>query len=215
MLQEHDVASRCKALDRILDDRQADRLTNDDKTLIVAIRPQFRDVTGEFGVAPAQGPEASSFAAKQGSIASHQIDHGAGQPGDAATAAVRGHRDGRAGTPLQAKRPKSPRWIIWTVSALSALVILAVVGWFVYSVLNQGNHPVPAQAPENAPTRSVEVSNGGDKKTTTTSEGSAKAPVAPGSASTAAMPAPEVEKSTGPPAVIQSPLKAEAPKSQK
>jgi hypothetical protein len=49
LIQEPDFASRCRALARILDDRQADRLTNDDKTLIAAVRTRFDDVTGDFG----------------------------------------------------------------------------------------------------------------------------------------------------------------------
>jgi hypothetical protein len=54
LLNEPDVESRYQALARILDDRQADRLTNDDKTLVIAVRAPIRNVVGDFGPATTQ-----------------------------------------------------------------------------------------------------------------------------------------------------------------
>lgn len=48
LVRNPDRYSRDDALKNILSDRQADRLTNDDKTLVVAARSCFKDVDGEF-----------------------------------------------------------------------------------------------------------------------------------------------------------------------
>jgi hypothetical protein len=215
VLKESDLESRCKALVRILDDRQADRLTNDDKTLIVAIRSQFRDVLGEFGNGPALAPAASSSAPKQGPIASHQVAHGASPSEGAGIAPSHGHRVAQQRNPNQAQGLKTGRLIIWTVVVLTVSVMLAVCGWLVYGALNKGSRPFAAQAPRSGPSAPEEVSKGVDKKIHAVPDNSANASVAPSSASTATLPGPEIEKTAGPTAVSQSPTRAEASKSQK
>ena len=145
LIQETDFAARCEALKRILDDRQADRLTNDDKTLIAAIRSQYRDVTGEFGLPAKQGisttappspgalpvvPQATSSAAwaTPATSPAPAPRHGGSRPG------ARAHRANR-----------SRGWLIGFV--VSMLVIAAIVSaaWLIKSRLS-GTKTPPAAA---------------------------------------------------------------------
>lgn len=48
LFSHHDFDARTDALKTILQDRQADRLTNDDKTLVVAVRSKCIETKGEF-----------------------------------------------------------------------------------------------------------------------------------------------------------------------
>lgn len=50
-----DYKTRCKTLEEILSDRQADKLTNDDKTLVFAIRSRFTGVAGDFSFTQGEG----------------------------------------------------------------------------------------------------------------------------------------------------------------
>lgn len=148
LINESDFTSRCRALSKILDDRQADRLTNDDKTLIVAIRPHFLDVTGEFGFNANQSAS--------GSTTSQRLSPGVTQPG--------AQSSGRAQTGTVAQAHSNPsqhqaspvrvrssrrRWVIWTAVVL-LMAVLLVVGVLMYRAMNPSGVPVLPPASKKA-----------------------------------------------------------------
>jgi hypothetical protein len=58
LIEHEGEYARSHALSAILNDHQADRLTNDDKTLVVAIKSYYRDVVGDF--VSARAPDAET-----------------------------------------------------------------------------------------------------------------------------------------------------------
>ena len=132
MLNEPDVESRCQALTRILDDRQADRLTNDDKTLVVAVRAPIRKVVGDFGAATTQpAPQApilsNDFPGKDTKNPDLQLEPS--QPIDSRGAS---DESGTVKIPAKAPRNKKNRKWIWVSLGLASAVTLGVLGALVY-----------------------------------------------------------------------------------
>ena len=132
ILNEPDVESRCQALTAILDDRQADRLTNDDKTLVVAVRAPIRNVVGDFGSATTQP-------APQDSILSNDLPGKDTknpdlqlEPSQPINSRGASDESGTVKIPTKAPRNKKNRKWMWVSLGLASAVTLGVLGALVY-----------------------------------------------------------------------------------
>lgn len=216
LIQESDFHSRCQAFKRILDDRQADRLTNDDKTLIAAIRSQYRDVIGEFGpvtpqsaAAPAASPGTPPVVAQVSLSAMRQrTPCTAGSTGMSANS-------GRRSQPHRRARWKA--WLIWLVTGL----LLAAVGvglWALVSKISGTNHvapSVPTPVPPPPPVERMSEPDT-DKLTTPPEDSAAVVPATASEPSKAESPAAsKVPASAVPPATAKPPRDTKQPKSGK
>jgi hypothetical protein len=132
LLQEPGFPARCEALERILDDQQADRLTNDDKTLIAAIRSQYRDVTGEFGQVTMQGATTAPAAPPRMPPLAAQFAPTPMRQGAPAIAGFPGTNAelGRHG--LAGRQSRVKAWLLGSIAGL-LLVAIGVVAWLFFS----------------------------------------------------------------------------------
>jgi hypothetical protein len=213
LIQEPDFASRCRALERILDDRQADRLTNDDKTLIAAVRSRFRDVTGDFGSTANQSASGSTTSQRPAPGAPQPVTQGSGQTQTGAAAQVHSHSSEHHAAPARARSSRW-RWVIWTAFALALTVPLVVGGWFFYRYLNPSGVPAVIPAPKKMTASPTELSKDVEKQAADPAVIAASAVPATGATSKPA-PTPDDEKIIVPTPGNQSSKKAEQPKSQK
>jgi hypothetical protein len=218
LIQQPNFPSRCKALERILDDRNADRLTNDDKTLIVAIRSQYRDVAGEFG--PAAPPSAAATPTvppgTAGVVAPMALPAATGTTpsvSDSAGSHAGAGRRSRAHRVLKGKP-----WLKW----LFVCIVLTAVGvgvWLLISRSSDARHVVPpaTTTPKPKPPRAEKaVEPDRDKPASPAIDPAPVVPLSTSEASTAEGPAlPVAPAVVGPPEAAEPPLDAKQPKNPK
>lgn len=213
LMQESDLASRCNALERILDDRKADRLTNDDKTLIVAIRPHFLDVTGEFDLNKNQSAFGSTTSQGHSPGVPQPTVPGSGQALTGTVTQVHSHSSQHHAYPVRVRSSRG-RWVIWTVVTLFIVVLLVVGIWFLYRSMSPSGVPALLPASKKATTSPAELGKGVEGQTAdpVKNEGIASPPL--GGASKPA-PTPSDEKIIVPSQGDRSSKETEQPKNQK
>jgi hypothetical protein len=202
LIKEGDFPERCEALARILDDRQADRLTNDDKTLVAAIRSQFRDVTGEFEFIAEQSPSLSSLERSVPQLSSAQSVLSA-QSNSSTRLQKPAIAFGEYSRHSHGYRP-SRGWLLWSVSGLLLIAVFAVAIWLLLPRL-RGTTDTPASVvplPKLAPsTAEPERGQAPSKPTTTATEQAPSTPKdnvgATGSMTSATTTAPNVPTPIG------------------
>lgn len=196
LMQEPDFQSRCEALKRILDDRQADRLTNDDKTLIAAIRSQYRDVTGEFGPAAPQSAAAAPAMPPGTPPAVAQPASPTRRGTPSSTAGSAGSSAGSAHRSRSRRPERGKAWLIWLMVAL-LLVVVGLAIWLHFSKPSGTKHiapPVVTTPKAPPPTAKKEPDPDLDRPAAPAREPAPVAPLSASEPSMAARPAqPEVQ----------------------
>jgi hypothetical protein len=215
LIQESDFPSRCGALERILDDRQADRLTNDDKTLIAAIRAQYREVTGEFGPSTTQGSAAARTAPPViPPVATHPAPPAMRQraPGSAASPSSRSEPGRRSRTH---RRSRGMAWVLW-ISTCLLLMAMAVVVWLIFmSPAKRQVLPPVVTTPTPRPAEKV-LESEPDMLVAPTVGLSPASPASVSEPSVVAKPAtPATPTPVAPPATANSPRETQRPKGEK
>jgi hypothetical protein len=143
LMQQPDFPSRCDALRRILDDRHADRLTNDDKTLIAAIRCQYRDVTGEFRPSAPESGAAAPAAPNGTARVVAQIAASAAIGKASSVADASGISAGAGRGSLVHRRRWGRAWLKWFVAGI-VLIAVAVGVWQLLSRNSDARYVSPA-----------------------------------------------------------------------
>lgn len=212
--QDPDFASRCIALARILDDRQADRLTNDDKTLIAAIRSQFHDVKGEFDSAANHSALSSTSLPSKTSAVAEQAAQGSGQPQAVTGKLIPSHSGERHASALRAPKPKW-HWLLWTTLILTMAVFLAVGGWFFYMSRNPSGAPRAMPTPKSMNVSPADARDLAEKQTSSPANSAASGGLVSGGSSKSALPMAEAAETAVSLSGEQQPGSAERPKSQK
>ena len=212
--RDPDFESRCRSLAGILDDRQADRLTNDDKTLIAAIRSRFRDVTGEFGATGIHSSSGSNSASPQTSTYSHKSAPGSGQSHAGTANLIPNHSNEGHATAVRAPNSKQ-RWLRWASMALFLLVIGVVAGWLLYLFWSPSDATDGISAGKKITTRPAHVSEPVKELISAPSNAAASGGLVSEDSSKELQPTAEAAKIAVSPASDQPAVTAERLKSQK
>jgi hypothetical protein len=208
LMQQPDFPSRSEALRRILDDRHADRLTNDDKTLIAAIRCQYRDVTGEFGPsAPVSG--AAAPAAPNGTSRVVAQIASSAAIGKASSVAGAAENSAGAGRRSLAHRLSGGRaWLKWLLAGI--LFLAVAVGVWQFLSRNSGARqvaPAAATTPEPPSLRAEKARDpDGDKPASASIEAPPAVPASTSEPSKAERPVLPEEAAPAGPAAAAKPL---------
>jgi len=173
LLAEPDAVQRSLRLEAILKDKQADSLTNDDKTLVIAVRGKFASVTGEFKIDRASQTSARGPTAPAAGTAAAQANHA--EP-EAATGK-------QAGATTQAALSKKKLWLMLTAGLVLATALTCLT---VYSVRALSQPATPPQ--DRPPTKPRPVHPAGDATLNRQVE-TVPAPASPPSAASALTPA--------------------------